>query len=72
MPVVSGEQLIRALAKFGYQPVRQKGSHVRLRHQTDAQRQAVAVPLHDEAAFGTLRRIPRDARISVDELVSVL
>ena len=31
LPVVSGDQLIRALAKFGYVAVRQKGSHVRLR-----------------------------------------
>jgi predicted RNA binding protein YcfA (HicA-like mRNA interferase family) len=72
MPVVSGEHLIQALAKFGYQVVRQKGSHVRLRHPTDTQRQAVTVPLHKEIAFGTLRRILRDARISVDELLSVL
>jgi predicted RNA binding protein YcfA (HicA-like mRNA interferase family) len=28
LPVVSGQQLIRALQKFGYLPVRQKGSHV--------------------------------------------
>ena len=38
MPVVSGEHLIQALGKFGYQAVRQKGSHVRLRHPTDSQR----------------------------------
>jgi predicted RNA binding protein YcfA (HicA-like mRNA interferase family) len=32
LPVVSGDKLIRALGKFGYVVVRQKGSHVRLRH----------------------------------------
>jgi predicted RNA binding protein YcfA (HicA-like mRNA interferase family) len=32
LPVISGADLIRALAKFGYVTVRQKGSHVRLRH----------------------------------------
>ncbi len=31
LPVISGADLIRALAKFGYVTVRQKGSHVRLR-----------------------------------------
>jgi predicted RNA binding protein YcfA (HicA-like mRNA interferase family) len=35
LPVVSGEELIRALEKFGYIRTRQKGSHVRLRHATD-------------------------------------
>jgi predicted RNA binding protein YcfA (HicA-like mRNA interferase family) len=32
LPVISGADLIRALGKFGYVTVRQKGSHVRLRH----------------------------------------
>ena len=38
LPVVSGADLIRALGKFGYVSVRQKGSHVRLRHPSDARR----------------------------------
>ena len=32
LPIISGEDLIRVLGKFGYARVRQKGSHVRLRH----------------------------------------
>ncbi len=54
LPVISGEDLIRALEKFGYVKVRQKGSHVRLRHATDPQRLPVPFPLHNEIAFGTL------------------
>ena len=72
LPVISGANLIRALAKFGYVAVRQKGSHVRLRHSSDPQRLPVTVPLHNEIAFGTLRRILRDAAISVDELLASL
>jgi len=72
LPVISGDQLIRALAKFGYAAVRQKGSHVRLRHSTDAQRVPVTVPLHNEIAFGTLRRILRDSGVTVEQLVSAL
>lgn len=72
LPVISGANLIRALAKFGYVAVRQKGSHVRLRHSSDPQRLPVTVPLHNEIAFGTLRRILRDAAISVDELLAAL
>ena len=71
-PVISGSDLIKALAKFGYVPVRQKGSHVRLRHATDPQRLPVTVPLHPEIAIGTLRRILRDAAITVEELLSAL
>jgi len=72
LPVVSGADLIRALGKFGYVAVRQKGSHVRLRHSTDPQGLPVTIPLHSEIAFGTLRRILRDAAISVDELLAAL
>ena len=72
LPVISGEDLIRALEKFGYVRVRQKGSHVRLRHPKDTLRLPVTIPLHDEIAFGTLKRILRDAKISTEELNSIL
>jgi predicted RNA binding protein YcfA (HicA-like mRNA interferase family) len=72
LPVISGSDLIRALGKFGYVTVRQKGSHLRLRHPSDPRRLPVTVPLHPEIAFGTLRRILRDASVTVEELLSVL
>lgn len=72
LPVVSGDELIRALGKFGYVVVRQKGSHVRLRHSSDTQRVPVTVPLHSEIAFGTLRRILRDSAVTVEQLLAVL
>jgi len=72
LPVVSGDELVRALRKFGYQVVRQKGSHVRLRHSSDPQRLPVTVPLHSEIATGTLRRILRDAAVSLEGLISAL
>jgi predicted RNA binding protein YcfA (HicA-like mRNA interferase family) len=72
LPVVSGDDLIRALAKFGYAAVRQKGSHVRLRHASDPQRIPVTIPLHSELASGTLRRILRDAAVTVEQLISAL
>jgi predicted RNA binding protein YcfA (HicA-like mRNA interferase family) len=72
LPVVSGEDLIRALEKFGYVRVRQKGSHVRLYHSTESQRVPVTVPLHSVIAFGTLKRILRDTKVTTEQLISVL
>jgi len=72
LPVLSGQDLIRILGKFGYEVVRQKGSHVRLRHSSDSTRKPVTIPLHTEIAFGTLKRILRDAGITVEQLVSTL
>ena len=71
-PVLSGQELIRALEKFGYVQVRQKGSHVRLRHPSDARRKPVTVPLHSTIAIGTLRKILRDAEITIDQLIAQL
>ena len=70
LPVASGDDLIRALRKFGYEAVRQKDSHVRLRHPTDLKKLPITIPLHDEIAFGTLKRILRDAGITVEQLIA--
>ncbi len=34
LPVVSGDDVIKVLLKIGYEIVRQKGSHMRLRNKT--------------------------------------
>ena len=72
LPVVSGEQLIRALQKVGYVQVRQRGSHVRLRHRTDPRRTPLSVPLHDELAPGLLRPTLRDAQLATERLIELL
>jgi len=73
LPAISGDDLIKALGKFGYVTVRQHGSHVRMHHPTDAQRrQPVTVPRHKTLKRGLLRRIIREARISVEQLIDAL
>jgi predicted RNA binding protein YcfA (HicA-like mRNA interferase family) len=66
LPVISGAQLIRALQRLGWQQVRQRGSHVRLRHPD--RRTFLVVPLHKELTRGTLHGILRDADLDADEL----
>jgi predicted RNA binding protein YcfA (HicA-like mRNA interferase family) len=72
LPIVSGEDMIRVLKRFGYEAIRQKGSHVRLRNESDAQRLPVTVPLHKELAKGTLKNILSDSGITLDELLNHL
>ena len=70
LPVVSGAQLIKALERVGWQQVRQRGSHVRLKH---ADRSLfLVVPLHRELKRGTLNGILRDAGLGRDELRTLL
>lgn len=57
LPVVSGRQLIKLLTKLGYEVVRHKGSHVRLKKVTELGEHNVTVPDHPEIAKGTLNDI---------------
>jgi len=70
LPVVSGERLVRALEQEGWQQVRQRGSHVRLKHPDRSN--ALTVPLHRELKRGTLRGILIDAALSVEDLRRLL
>ena len=53
---LTGAQMVRALAKLGYLPTRQTGSHVRLTCQLPAQHH-LTVPLHDPLRIGTLAAV---------------
>ncbi len=76
LPVVSGDQLIKLLLKLGYEIVRQKGSHVRLRKITEAGEHNITVPRHNEIAKGTLNDILSKVsvwnNISKEKLIELL
>lgn len=71
LPVVSGPDVVKALAKIGYQFDHQRGSHIVLR-QSSAPFRRVTVPNHKEIAKGTLRSIIRETGLTVDEFVNLL
>ncbi len=72
---LSGDDLIKALARFGYSPTRQRGSHVRLTTEQNG-RHDVTVPRSDPLRIGTLAAILRDVAahfgITRDELIARL
>jgi predicted RNA binding protein YcfA (HicA-like mRNA interferase family) len=53
---VSADRLIRALERVGYEVIRQKGSHIRLRHQGPPAH-TITVRLHSPLKTGTLHGI---------------
>jgi predicted RNA binding protein YcfA (HicA-like mRNA interferase family) len=67
LPVVSGREMVAALAKLDYVFDRQRGSHMILR-QTVPPFRRIVVPDHKEVAKGTLRGILRQTGLTVDEL----
>jgi predicted RNA binding protein YcfA (HicA-like mRNA interferase family) len=72
LPRLSGHELIKILAQFGFKRVRQKGSHVMLIKETKQGKVGCVVPLHDELETGTLLAILRQAKISRDEFLEKL
>lgn len=71
LPVVSGRDLVKALAKTGYLSDHQTGSHIILRHHAPPHRR-LTIPNHKEIAKGTLKHIIKEAGLTLDEFIALL
>lgn len=71
LPSVTGEELIAALEKIGFFVARQKGSHVRMKHEDN---RVVSIPVHAGKTIGKglLLKILRDADLTKDQLIDLL
>ena len=72
---LSGTDLVRALRRLGYEPVRQDGSHIRLTTHRDGEHH-LTVPAHVPLKVGTLNSILKSVaahhQMSVAEILSLL
>ncbi|MBI2671881.1 type II toxin-antitoxin system HicA family toxin [Candidatus Woesearchaeota archaeon] len=71
LPRLSGKEVIKALSKAGFKPIRQSGSHVFLLKETPENKTTV-VPLHKEIDKGTLLEIIRQAGLKRDEFIKLI
>ena len=71
LPNPTGAELISALQKIGFKILRQKGSHVRLKHDDN---RVVTIPVHARKTIGKglLLKILKDAELTKDELINLL
>jgi len=70
LPVLSGRKIVRAFEGFGWQVVRQRGSHIIM--VKEGEMATLSVPDHKEVAKGTLRSLIRSAGMTVDEFARQL
>lgn len=72
LPRVSGKDLLAALHRGGYTTVRQRGSHVHLRHPSRGG--LVTVPVHgnDVLDAKVVKSILTQAELTVDEIKELL
>ena len=64
-------KIIKVLEKIGFKPVRQRGSHVILKH---ADGRVTVVPIHkgEQIGRGLLSKIIKDAGITKEEFLNIL
>ena len=68
---IRADELIKALAKVGFKPVRRRGSHVILKH---GDGRVTVVPVHggEEIGRGLLSKILKDAGLTTEEFLKLL
>lgn len=66
LPLLSGRQVLSALARLGFVEVHRKGSHVKMKH---ADGRVIVFPFHDEVDRYTLKGALHDAGIEMKEFL---
>lgn len=68
LPHVSGNAVVRAVERLGFEKIRQSGSHVIMRRAS----KGCVVPMHSEVKVGTLAGVLRQADVSHEEFIAAL
>ncbi len=69
LPAVKPHEVIRVLEGMGFYKVRQKGSHLQMKRGN----LLVTLPIHSgDLNIGTLKSILRQAKLSIEEFLSLL
>ncbi|EPF22753.1 MAG: hypothetical protein RLZZ339_3094 [Cyanobacteriota bacterium] len=72
LPRISSGEAIRSLERLGFEQVRQTGSHVVMKKETEEGKIGCVVPLHRELKVGTLSGILKQAQVTVEEFIENL
>ncbi len=71
LPVLSAPQLIKLLARAGFIPVAQRGSHIKIEGVRAGQRRFTTLPMHgsEDLPAGIIKAVLADLGISREELL---
>ena len=69
LPIISGDEFVKAVRKIGYDWDHTEGSHMILLHPSGRR---ISVPRHAELGRGLLRALIRDAGLSREEFIRLL
>ena len=69
LPVISGDDFVKAMRKIGYSWDHTEGSHMILLHPSGRR---LSIPRHDELGRGLIRALIRDAGLSREKFTELL
>ena len=69
LPIISGDDFVKAISKIGYHWDHTEGSHMILLHPSKGR---LSVPRHKQLGRGLLRALIMDAGITRDEFLELL
>jgi len=69
LPVISGDEFVKAVFKIGFRLDHTEGSHMILLHPVKGR---LSVPKHKELGRGLLRALIRDIGLNRDEFIDLL
>ncbi len=72
LPRISSREAIRALERLGFEQVRQTGSHVVMKKETEEGKIGCVVPVHQELKVGTLSGILKQAQVTIEKFMESL
>jgi len=71
LPALTGDEIVKALTKAGFQIGHQKGSHVKLAH-SDGRTTVIPVHKGESIGKGLMSKILRDVDLTKEEFASLL
>ena len=72
VPSLVYEKVVRALQRDGWVVVRQKGSHIRLQKHLRNETLKLTIPAHRPIKRSTLAHVLKQARLSIEEFISLV
>lgn len=72
LPILKAQEVIKALERAGFQVIRQRGGHIRLKHPADGLGTSVPVHPGEDIDRWLLKKILRDTKISVEEFLRLV
>jgi predicted RNA binding protein YcfA (HicA-like mRNA interferase family) len=70
LKVLSGNELCKILNLYGFEYIRQRGSHIVMQKQTGNSTITIPVPNHKELKLGTLKSIIRKSSINPEVFIT--